>query len=358
MVAMPHRPLLSLLLLALSPSAAQCISVVVSPDCGTSASHFIVSVGGLPGPPLPCPDSCHIAVEVAIDGQGTFYQTDCRPGFSIDLQNVPDRPPGQECVACGLSPGIHVITATSSNLECTGDTETRPFLCIRDSFEVVPPNQVTDPWADDLTSTAVGMRVAFFPTGACEVPKCDSIQLIQSARARGVKANGDSVSLTYTDLKWRPAAERVARDSQLTAARHRIDVRKGDRLPYATIPPFFNARPGRQGVAADTATFTDAPIINDFNYPTGVVRIVLEFEVDAFCASGEGQGHWLGKTFWLFERDRESSTIVLRRDPERSKDRDLYTTAFKDALDAWSATRSFAIPQLPQPPPHGGAPCN
>jgi hypothetical protein len=173
-----------------------------------------------------------------------------------------------------------------------------------------------------------------------------------------VKVLGDTVNLTYADIKWRPPAERASRDSQLTAARYRIDVRKLDRLPYVSIPPFYLARPGRQGAAADTATFTDPPIVNDSNFPTDVIRIVLEFEVDAFCASGEGQGQWLGKTFWLFERDIGSSAIALRRDPLRSKDRDPYTAAFKDALDAWSSTRAFAIPQLPQPPPQGGAPCN
>jgi hypothetical protein len=140
--------------------------------------------------------------------------------------------------------------------------------------------------------------------------------------------------------------------------RYRIDVRKIDRVPYVSIPPFLKARPGRQGAAPDTATFTDAPIINDFNFPTGVVRIVLEFEVNAFCASGEGQGQWLGKTFWLFERDLGSSTIVLRRDPLRAKDRNLYTAAFKSALDTWSSTRAFKIPRIPQPPPQGGDPCD
>jgi hypothetical protein len=354
---MKFTALYPLLLIALSSRTAGAISVAVTPDCGTTDTHFIVSVGGLPGTPLPCPDSCHVPVQVAIDGNSIFL-IDCQSAFSIDLQDVPDRPPGQECVVCNLGFGEHVVTVTSTNLECTGDTQFRPFLCINDAFAILLPGEVADPWADDLTSTSTGMRVAFFPGSACDVPDCDSLQLIQSIRVRGVKANGDSVSLSYADLKWRPAAERAARDSQLTVARYRIDVRKIDRIPYVSIPPFYNARPGRQSAAPDTATFTDAPIINDFNYPSGVVRIVLEFEVNAFCAKGEGQGHWIGKTFWLFERDSASSTIVLRRDPQRSKDRDFYTAPFKNALDTWSATRGFSIPQFPHPPPQGGAPCN
>ena len=261
-------------------------------------------------------------------------------------------------MVCDLAAGKHAITAASFNLECSGDTEPRPFLCVRDSFEIIGGNQIEDPWADDLTTTADGMRVAFFAGGTCDVPECDSLQLIQTVRIRGVKSNGDSVSLSYADIKWRPAAERASRDSQLTVEGYRIDVRAKDRVPYASIPPFLRARPGRQGAVADTATFTDAPILNDRNFPAGVVRIVLEFEVNAFCASGGGQGHWLGKTFWLFERDSGATAIVLRRDPERQKDRGPYTSVFKSALEAWSSTRSFSIPQLPQPPTQGGTACN
>jgi hypothetical protein len=192
---MRARLQLLVLLLFLLPGTAHSLSVAISPNCGTTASHFVVSVGGAPGTPYPCPDSCHIIVRVAIDGVGTIYQTDCKSAFSIDLHNVPNRPPGEECVACGLSVGQHVVTVTAPfNVECTGDTEARPALCASATFEVVGSGEVADPWADDLTSASRGMRVAFFSGGACDVPKCDSIQLVQSIRVRGVKSNGDSLS--------------------------------------------------------------------------------------------------------------------------------------------------------------------
>src|SRR5213594_2933763 len=83
---------------------AQTLPVIVSPNCGTTSTHFIVTGGGLPGTPYTCPDTCHIPAQVFLDGQ-TIYSLDCMTGFTIDLQNVP----GHGCVACGLTTGPHVV---------------------------------------------------------------------------------------------------------------------------------------------------------------------------------------------------------------------------------------------------------
>lgn len=105
------------------------------------------------------------------------------------------------------------------------------------------------------------------------------------------------------------------------------------------------------------ATFSDTPRLYDRNFPPGVTKIIMEFEVDAFCAGGEGSGQYLGKTFWLYEIEKTTHAKVIQRDPNRLHDRGQPTTAFLDALAKWGSTRDFAAPAVHAPPPQGGSPC-
>jgi len=55
---LPFTPLILLLLLVPCQGAAQ--AVVVSPSCGTTGTHFILSAGGLDKCPEACPESCSV----------------------------------------------------------------------------------------------------------------------------------------------------------------------------------------------------------------------------------------------------------------------------------------------------------
>ena len=70
--------------------SAHAQAVVVSPNCGTNATHFLLSAAGVPicyCAPAPCDNGYSLFV----DGQpvlSTVFIDPCLPSFSIDMQKL------------------------------------------------------------------------------------------------------------------------------------------------------------------------------------------------------------------------------------------------------------------------------
>jgi hypothetical protein len=128
------------------------------------------------------------------------------------------------------------------------------------------------------------------------------------------------------------------------------------RHPYASVPPHWAAKVGQIGATLDTARTADAPRRGDLVYPDSVVRIVLDFELNAFCAAGAGQGQYLGRCVWQWERTRGSSVARLGKVTFVQTDLGQPSTTFKEAVERWAVRTGFPLPK-PIAPSKGGGPC-
>lgn len=358
------------LLIAFQNAAALGLQVV--PSVGRAGGHIVVSGGGLMGPVECGPPFGVVKIDGYGFGTGTFtYSVPAgAAGFSIDLANVPGQPPGLECVSCLLGAGVRTVRFYGGG-ECTSEAYTLGPVCT--TFEIVSGPANGDPWASDLQVVQLqypngvilgeGMKITFSPIGVQDVPLCDSILTIQSCRMRGFRAPGDTVDLSFADVNWIPLLDLPGMEETMTPGPVlvSIDIHSDLGQPY-TNTPAAEAPLGlvgrKESALGSLARFADAPSgFDDLDYPAGVVRLILDFEVNVFCADGDGQGQWLGKTFWLWERDL-GRPPSFRPNPGLPHDRGQPTPKFFQALEIWSAARRFALPKLPEPPNSGGIPCN
>lgn len=326
-----------LLLLAVVPCEAVAQSVSVSPSCGTNTSHVYLSTSGWSFP-APC-DSCSWDYTVYVDGQSVYGigggAGNCVPEFTIDLHDLPN---GQ-CANCTLGPGEHTLKVLGF-VECSPNYYNQ--TCVQTNFTVVSSSGNGDPWEYGLSSSSDSqyVYVNFNPCGICDVPACDSILFI--AVIQPLKEPVDQ-RYTYAEQGFPNAA---ARDSQLTQTGFAVDVPPKVDDPYCL--PRFRGVPlydiGFKDGSCGAAVCADNPSRGPSSYQTGVEKIVLNFEVNAICAAGRGEGQWLGACTFSWERPLDGPDRFTFGNCSRA----LPSSNFKAALDLWrSIHRSFEMPSRP-----------
>lgn len=358
------------LLIAFSECWALGLQVV--PSVGRSGGHFIVSGGGIAslGPCGFEVGECQTDGTVTIDGYvlGTFsYGIGvCESGFTIDLANVPGQPTGSECVSCLLSTGVHTVTF-SGYAFCPPNQET-DLGSVCATFEIVsdPGGALGDPWSLDSVPIAnpppgPGQKITFSPD-VQDVPPCDSLVLIQSCRMRGRQTGPPEswIDLSFAQIGVPDGDDLALMEAVLTPPpRVSIDVGSSEEVPFATSIALGH-QTGRKGSGITrSATFMDRPFWNDEPFiAPGITRVQFEFEVNAFCVSGAGQGQWLGKSFWLWDRTVGSPYAEYSISEHLPHDRGHPTSDFMRAITLWQQVRKYTLPGLPEPPTEGGGPCN
>ncbi len=247
-------------------------------------------------------------------------------------------------IPAGATPGEHTIKV---ELRLTSDGSL--LQCRQTKIKVVA--DIRDPWTV-TASGGTGISISLNPTDVCDITPCSKIVFVQVKQPLGEKSDGTTRPLTHAEQGFRNAA---ALDMDLTTAGYSVDYVFGERDPYYNGDD--SADGGMQGVQngmPKPATMTDTPSRGDSAYPTGITKIILNFEVAAFCAAGTNQGELLGITTWKWERPKggsASSTVLstTRNQPSQS---------FLDALSHWNSNAShpFTLPAQTSPT-KGGEPC-
>lgn len=351
----------SLTLLLSGAATAQ--SIRITPPCGTGQTHFVVSVAGIPVPGCngnTCfggPSSMTVdGHDVPVANWGSSY---CRASGTFDL--TADILASGNCPGC-LSVGTHTVQFATLT-ECGVQERSG---CVTGTYEV--QISVANPWSygfDIVSSHVVGIDFKYLATSPCGSVPCDTIQMIQTIRRRGVYGNGASRHLTRREMidTWpaSPAALQRMADS-LDAWTTPIDsvnidlARDGLDIPYLTNPRtkavfLF----GRSNNGSTPASYYDRPQAPDLIYPAGLVKIILDAELSAFCAAGPGRGRYLGTVLWHWERNKGAGSFA--------GDLGLVTTADGPsaksvaAIERYIARTQFPFPR-PQSSTGGGSPCS
>lgn len=150
------RRLLPLLLLlsVTQPPGVRAQGISVSPNCGTTSTHFILASGGWPT--CSC-NPCTGSFEVFVDGASVSTVTHpaglCPSGFSLDMQDITV---GGGCFMCTLLPGEHTVAVRGIS-ECGAPASCLKDGCVQTTFQIVTLNG--DPWAIDLqiVTTSAGL---------------------------------------------------------------------------------------------------------------------------------------------------------------------------------------------------------
>ena len=109
---------------------------------------------------------------------------------------------------------------------------------------------------------------------------------------------------------------------------------------------------GLQNGAPKCATMSDGPGRSDGAYPADIVKIVLNFEVAAFCSAGQNKGEFLGTMTWTWERPIMGKATATAS----SGTRNASSQNLIDALSKWNSNHGKKLP-VPAPPTSGGEPC-
>ena len=196
--------------------------------------------------------------------------------------------------------------------------------------------------------------IGFNPCLVCDVAPCDSIYFVQVVQPLEDLGGGLPLSkYTYAQQGWPDAA---ARDSALTSDGYAVDVPPRADDPYcrAYLHGMTAYAVGHKNGLCSPAYCSDNPNRSDLSYQALTQRIVLKFEINAFCAVGEGQGHWLGGTTWTWERPRGGPESITLGAHTRSWP----SQAFLDALVLWQSLRQgYSFPGFPVPV-SGGMSCD
>jgi hypothetical protein len=120
--------------------------------------------------------------------------------------------------------------------------------------------------------------------------------------------------------------------------------------------PYEESKPGMTGATRDTARVSDALKRPQDAYPDSVSNIVVDLELNAFCASGAGQGQYLGRLIWQWERPKDYSVELWGRITMFVLDLWQPTATFANALEYWAERKGFPLPK-PIEPKVGGSTC-
>jgi len=323
-------PLFIILVLVQSAPAQ---TMVFVPSCGEAGKTKVCVTGsGWAEPAPPC-----------------FY----RFFFNNNQVVFPDQPDGlfgppkrSFIVPAGTAPGsypIKVELRITSNNQLLQKKESGdlffdfsfPFFHTIPSFKVV--SAINQPWT---APTAGGtMNFTFDPTGVCDVTPCKKLVFIQVIEQTGVKSNNTSRSLTFAEQGFPNAA---TLDADVINGRT-VDYVIGEKDPYYNGDDAGDiGQQGKQNGSPMAAFTSDAPSRIDGAYPADIVKIVLKFEVAAFCAEGDNAGEYVGKLLWNWERAKgAASTAGIISGVSFSRDQP--TQGFKDAVSKWNTNNSFTM---------------
>lgn len=340
-----------LVLALVIPPSAQTQGLAVSPNCGSRLTHFIVSGAGWPYPPKPCPDSCLTEVAIFFDADAVpFYVApNCTTSFVLDLQDFPG-------LLHNRASGNHTLRGFGY-YECMGGPVYDPPALRAACIEL--RDTAGDPW-DTLrvTPDSAAITIRLKPGGACDVPLCDSLHFVQVIRMRGIDTLGTTHNLSFAEqyaFDTSRAGLAANRDARVTPAGYSVDVPFGTLPPYATYPQTFGRTGNKLQAMAQEAALQDAPQRSDFSYPGGIQAIVLEFELNALCTAGEGQGQWLGQCTWAWRRNKGAQGFTGTCIPG-SCTRGLPSPLFRAALDLYLQRTGRTVP-VPSRPSQGVTAC-
>lgn len=311
------------------PAAAQVL--VVSPDCGVPGQTSVdIKGSGWAEPDPPCEYVFYFdGSEIAPRQDDGLYGPPAS-GFTV---------PG------GAQVGKHKVRVELRI------TETQQLIQCREAeFCVIA--QEADPWANAMTMIGGNtMQVKFDPTDVCDVTPCKSVVLVQSINMKGQIGTNPPGELSFT--AFRRGDLEASRVNGIT-----MDTFGWDRDPY------YNGEVDRSDRALGSdglkscefsvaSIMKDTPSVPDAGIPVGGT-VILEYEVNAFCARGDDRGSWLGSVSWTWSRAHGAAPVITPGATGRGGP----SAGFSDALSAWSANprHRFSLP-TPKPPTSGGKPC-
>lgn len=322
-------PLFLIFVLAHSSSGQ---TMVVIPSCGEAGKTKVCVTGsGWAEPAPPC-----------------FY----RFFFNGNQVVFPDQPDGlfgppkrSFIVPAGTAPGSYPVKVelriTSNNQllqkKESGDLFfdfTFPFVHTIPFFKVV--SAIKQPWTAP-TPAGGTMNFTFDPTDVCDVTPCKKLIFIQVKEPIGVKADGTTRPLTHAEQGFANAA---TLDADLINGRS-VDYVFGEKDPYYNGDDSGDfGQQGKQNGSPVASSSNDTPNRTDGAYPPDIVKIMLKFEVAAFCAEGDNAGEFVGKLLWNWERAKGAagtsgtiSGVAFSRDQP--------TQGFKDAANKWNTNHGF-----------------
>jgi hypothetical protein len=319
--------------------------LTVLPKCGAPGTRFIATLS------YPACPTCPQSVSVDLD-----FRTFSSVAFPAALDTL--------CadICPALVPGGHTLT-----VQITSGCDCEEACCnfsatILDTFRVLP--SITSPWDFSTIPTQYGSipTFHFIPHDTCGFPRCDDVELIQVVRVTGYDSLGTPRSVTenesaratgalYDSLPTLRKAFVDSLDAWTTPANYRIDLLWDHwHLPYYTQSGVNSyGRSGRVGSSIDTTKMTDMPRRSNRTYPADIVKYRMEFEINAFCASGQGVGHFLGRATWAWERTKAAALVTgaVVAGPAGTLEQPSQT--FMDALRRYASRTHFKLPS-PVPP--------
>ena len=330
----------------------------MSPECG--GTEMLLQTSGWPVPG--CSD-CMTTLAVYLDDQFMFVvggePGKCVGGFTVNVDTL-------SCLPCSQfqANGPHTVRV-EGHWGCPPGGGGGGFGCVQTTFTRASPATIGNPWVIDLVAPMGGNNTAavfnFIPAGPCGFPPCESVQLIQVMKEVGFYPDGASRVLTVTEQTASIPGSRVYADSMdawTTVDSVHIDLKQEAwSTPYVSRPPYSHGKPGRTGTMPDTARFADQPRRGQVTYPGNVSKIVLDFELNAFCAAGPGQGRYLGQCLWQWERAKNSSVFRFGKINFATGSLSQPSGAFRNALARYAARKGFKLPPVLEAPKEGGSQC-
>lgn len=290
------------------------------------------------------------------EGRQTYNSAFVDSSFAFRLPS--NIPPGN------YSLGLYQISCFVPGNQTGGCSGQTRHWCREVPFAVV--SSVPNPWQPrcDLIDT-LGRHFysgRFHPGGNCSISPCKSIHLIQGIHIEGKhvgSANWDT-TLTLSDLdigggNLDDNAQYERRTTPPNQGMWSIDYIAGARNPYIT--DVEGASPGRQSTSDPMdAHYEDHAYILGREYlRLNLQALRMDFEVVAFCTSGDDQGEYLGRAFWRYEQSTvDPGPIITCLGVDRSGP----STEFRQALALWlqDSGRGSFWPK-PKPPTAGGTLC-
>ena len=337
MIAAVGLAAVAALAVLVAPSA-EAQYLVVEPGCGLVGSTVRITGSGWSEPDPVC--------EYSFRWDGT----EIAPRQPDGLFGPPD---ATFTVPAGAALGDHEVR---TNLDLLTGT---PVQCVKTTFKVVAA--LANPWLLDTTAGNGQITITFNPTNVCDVTPCTAIVMIQTIRQKGRTSTGPDVfrDLTFAEQNFGNAANY---DADVTPTGTTVDRLWGRPRPYygsddtGDYDNSGNADDGVQSGSPDDAWIWDRPTRSEASYPAGVDKIVLNFEVEAFCSAGQNVGESLGTAYWTWEK-LETAAGKLGTATGGGSNRNEPSQAHKDAVALWDTNHAtWALPTT-RPPTSGGVDC-
>ena len=332
--------LLGFLMLPITPVEAQVLTV--EPNCGIAGDPFTIGGSGWAEPVPPC--------DYLFFFDGTTVAPDQPDGLF--------GPPNAAATVPAVPVGNYKVKV---ELRITEDGTL--VQCRQTNFKVV--DSITDPWMNNVTvnppAFGAGVITAEFdPTNVCDVTPCTDIRLIQTIQQTGVKIDGSGTRvLSFAEQGFPDPDTATAvheQDEEVTAAGHVIDTMWGANNPGYPHPAPGSPLSGVQNGTPTSASMGDKPGRPLSSFPADINKIILNFEINAFCAAGQNKGDFLGQVKWTWEQipgGTPTATLV-------SQNRNAPSQQFLDALNKWADNPKhdpYDVPTM-DPPTMGGEACN